>query len=134
MTGFNPLCISICGKDEPFFKSLSVTFSLHNIIYHICKGNQATCKWQHMLKGQWLRPQPTPSTRTTGKVTAGEIETVFARKSHDNGSSKCLLHFRVITLSFTIYIHTSHSTSDTSLGLFFTLRVEHKHLVGSWSQ
>jgi hypothetical protein len=44
-----------------------------------------------------------------------------------------ILQFRVITLSFTIYIHKSHSTSDTSLELFFKLRVEHKHLVGSWS-
>jgi hypothetical protein len=45
-----------------------------------------------------------------------------------------ILHFRVIMISFSIYIHKSHSTSDTSLELFFKLRVEHKHLVGSCFQ
>jgi hypothetical protein len=47
---------------------------------------------------------------------------------------KFSLQFRIVTLSFTIYIQKSHSTSDTSLDLFFKLRVEHKHLVGNWSQ
>jgi hypothetical protein len=118
MTSFNPWCISIYGKDEPFCPSFSVRFSLHNIIYPSCEGNQAKYKWHYMLKGQWVLPHPTPSTRKNVKVIVVEIETVFARKSHDNGSLKYLLQFRVITLSFTIYIHTSHSTSDTSLELF----------------
>jgi hypothetical protein len=45
-----------------------------------------------------------------------------------------ILQFRVITLSFSIYIHKSHCNSDTSLELFFKVRVEHKHLFGSWFQ
>jgi hypothetical protein len=52
MTGFNPLCFSICGKDEPFCTSLIVRFSLEKIIYHICDGKKAKYKWQDMLIGQ----------------------------------------------------------------------------------
>jgi hypothetical protein len=68
------------------------------------------------------------------KVVPVEKMTFFAQKSHDDGFTKYLLQFRVITLSFTIYIHKSHSTSDTSLELFFKLRVEHEHLDGIWFQ
>jgi hypothetical protein len=80
ITGFIPLCISICGKHKTFCISLSVKFPLHNII---CEWNQAKYKWHHMLKGQGLLPHPTPSTRRIVKLMAVEIETVFARKTHD---------------------------------------------------
>jgi hypothetical protein len=110
MTGFNPLCISIYGKDEPFFKSLSIKFSIH-IIYHLCEGNQAKYKWQHMFKGQWLLPHSTPSTRTV-KVIPVDIETIFATKSHDDGSTNS--HFNSGLLHshspFTFKNHIVHLT------------------------
>jgi hypothetical protein len=68
------------------------------------------------------------------KIMPTEKETVFARMSHDDGSIKYLFQFRVITISFSTYIHKSHSTSDTSLALFFKLTVELKHLFCNWSQ
>jgi hypothetical protein len=100
--------------------SFSKIFSWENHLSYLWRKPSQEQVATH-AQSQWLLQHLTPSTRRTVKVTAGEVETVLARKSHDDGSSKYLHRFRFITLSSTIYIHTSHSNSEISLELFFKL-------------
>jgi hypothetical protein len=80
------LCISICRKDEPLCTSLLNCLFTTSSIISVKETNTSRSGTTYLkVSGSFHIPQ---HLQEEFRVIVVEIETIFARKSHDDGSTK----------------------------------------------